>query len=62
LEGFLPKQLSEEEIVAQVKQIVAEVGASSMKDMGKVMGVANTRMAGMAEASKIASAVKAALA
>ena len=40
LESYLPKQLSQEEIEAEVKKIIAEVGATSMKEMGKVMGTA----------------------
>lgn len=56
--AFLPQQLSDEEIQAKVKAVIAELGASSMKDMGKVMGKANTAMAGQADGSRIAAAVK----
>ena len=61
MEEFLPKQMSAEEIQAEVKTIIAEVGATSMKDMGKVMGCASKRLAGKAEGKVIADAVKAAL-
>lgn len=56
--AFLPQQLSDEEIQAKVKAVIAELGASSMKDMGKVMGKANAVMAGQADGSRIAAAVK----
>src|SRR5690606_35655583 len=52
IEQFLPKQLDKSEIEAIVKEIIAETGASSMKDMGKVMGVANQKLAGQAEDRK----------
>jgi len=58
LEDFLPKQLSEEEIKVQVKAIIANLGASSMKDMGKVMGLASKQMAGKAEGATISKIVK----
>jgi uncharacterized protein YqeY len=61
LEEFLPQQLSEEDIKAQVKQIIDEVGASSMKDMGTVMGLASKKMAGQAEGAVISKIVKAEL-
>lgn len=61
LEDFLPKQLSEEEIKVQVKAIIAEVGASGMKNMGKVMGLATKKMAGKAEGATISKLVKAEL-
>ena len=56
--AFLPQQLSDEEIQAKVNAVIAELGASSMKDMGKVMGKANAAMAGQADSSRIAAAVK----
>ncbi len=56
--AFLPQQLSDEEIQAKVQAVIAELGASSMKDMGKVMGKANAAMAGQADGSRIAAAVK----
>lgn len=58
MEKYLPKALSEEEVEAAVKEIIAEVGASSMADMGKVMGVATKKLAGQAEGRVISSTVK----
>ncbi len=58
IEAFLPEQLSEQEVAAVIDQIIAEVGASSMKDMGKVMGMANQKMAGKADGKTIAMLVK----
>ena len=58
IEGFLPKQLSQEEIEAEVKAIIAEVGATSMKDMGKVMGTASKQLAGKADGRLISDIVK----
>lgn len=58
MEAYLPKQLSEAEVEAVVKEVIAEVWASSPKDMGKVMGAARSRLAGQADGSVIASAVK----
>ena len=55
---FLPEALSENEIEAIVKEIVETVGASSMKDMGKVMGMANQKMAGRADGKVISEIVK----
>ncbi|MEX2591838.1 MAG: GatB/YqeY domain-containing protein [Anditalea sp.] len=55
---FLPKQLSEEEIESELKQIIAEVGAEGPKDMGKVMGVATKKLAGKAEGKLISQKVK----
>jgi uncharacterized protein len=62
LEGYLPQRLSAEEIAAEVAKIVAEVGASSAADMGKVMGAAKTRLAGKADMGAVSAAVKQALA
>ena len=58
VERFLPKQLSTEEIEAEVKAIIAETGASSMKDMGRVMGVASKKLAGRADGKAISGIVK----
>lgn len=58
LEEYLPKQLSDAEIEAAVKQIIAQTGASSMKDMGKVMGVATRQMAGKADGKVISALVR----
>ncbi len=62
LESYLPKQLTEEEITAIVKSIIAETGASSMKEMGKVMGIANKQMAGKADGRVVSGIVKVLLA
>lgn len=58
IEEYLPKPLSEEEITAKVKEIIAQTGASTMKDMGKVMGIASKQMAGRAEGGTISAIVK----
>lgn len=61
IQRYLPKQLSREEIEEIVKGIISETGASSPKDMGKVIGVANKTLAGQAEGKVIAEVVKALL-
>ena len=53
IESYLPQQLGEAEIEAQVREIIAATGASSMKDMGKVMGMASKQMAGKADGRAI---------
>lgn len=58
LEEYLPKALSEAEIEAEVRNIIAETGASSMKDMGRVMGAASKQMAGRADGRLISEIVK----
>lgn len=58
MEKYLPKALSEEETEAAVKEIITETGASSMADMGKVMGVATKRLAGQADGKLISSIVR----
>ncbi len=58
LSKYLPAQLTEDEIRKIVKDIIEELGASSMKDMGKVMGVASNRLAGQADGKTLASVVK----
>lgn len=58
---FLPQPLTEEEIKVEVAAIIAETGAASMADMGKVMGIASSRMAGKADGKVIAGIVRAAL-
>ena len=58
IESYLPGQMSEEEIKAEVLKIIASVGASSPADMGKVMGVASKQMAGKAEGKIISALVK----
>ena len=58
LEKYLPKQMTPEELEAELKKIIAEVEATSAKDMGKVMGVASKALAGKAEGRAISEAVK----
>ncbi|NDW10864.1 GatB/YqeY domain-containing protein [Dysgonomonas sp. 520] len=58
LEQYLPKQLTVEELEAKLKEIIAEVGASSPADMGKVMGVATKSLAGLAPGKAISETVK----
>lgn len=58
LEAYLPKQMSEEELTEALKAIIAQVGATSGKDMGKVMGVATKQLAGKAEGRAISAKVK----
>ncbi len=58
LEEYLPKQLTADELTAELKTIITEVGASGPRDMGKVMGVASKRLAGRAEGRAISEAVK----
>ncbi|MDE6058408.1 MAG: GatB/YqeY domain-containing protein, partial [Muribaculaceae bacterium] len=62
LEEYLPKQLTPEELEAELKAIIAETGATSAKEMGKVMGVATKRLAGRADGRTIQGVVKALLA
>lgn len=61
IEPFLPKQLTADELKAEIQKVIAETGATSMKDMGKVIGQANTRLAGRADGRSISEAVKALL-
>lgn len=58
IERYLPKQMSREEIESEVKAIIAEVGATSPKDMGKVMGQASKRFAGKADNRIVSEIVK----
>ena len=58
MEIYLPKQLSAEELEAALKAIIAEVGAAGPSDMGKVMGVATKKLAGLAEGRAISAKVK----
>ena len=62
IEGYLPKQMSPEELEAALKEIIAEVGATSAKDMGKVMGTASKKLAGKADGKAISAVVKSLLA
>ena len=58
IETYLPKQMSAEELEAALKAIIAEVGAEGPKDMGKVMGTAAKKLAGLAEGRAISAKVK----
>lgn len=58
IEEYLPKALNADELEAEVKAIIAETGASSMKDMGKVMGIASKKLAGRADGKAISVLVK----
>jgi len=58
IQKFLPEQISEDELKSIVQEIVNKVGASSMKDMGKVMGMASKQLAGKADGKMIANVVK----
>lgn len=58
LQEFLPRQLTAEELTASVREIIAETGAVSVKEMGKVMGIASKRLAGQAEGKDISAKVR----
>ena len=58
IEQYLPKQLSQEELEAKLKEIIQQVGASSPQEMGKVMGVATKQLAGLADGKVIAATVR----
>ena len=62
LQVYLPARLSAEEVAAEVKAIVAELGAKGPGDMGKVMGAVKAKLAGKADMGEVSAAVKAALA
>ena len=55
---FLPKPLTDEELTAEVKAIIAETGAASVKEMGKVMGVASKRLAGRVDGKELSAKVR----
>ena len=57
-EAYMPKQLSDDELSDKIREIIASLGASSMKDMGKVMGVASKELAGSADGKRISDMVK----
>lgn len=61
-EQYLPKMMNDEELESALKEIIAEVGATSMKEMGKVMGIASKKLAGKAEGKAISEKVRALLA
>ena len=58
IEDYLPKQLSDEELTAELKKIIEQVGATSAKEQGKVMGVASKALAGRADGRAISAKVK----
>ncbi|MEJ5168046.1 MAG: GatB/YqeY domain-containing protein [Arcobacteraceae bacterium] len=58
LEKYLPKQLSDEELEAKIRDIISATGATSIKDMGKIMGVASKDLAGIADGKRINETVK----
>ena len=58
IQRFLPEQMSEEEIAGIIARIISDTGASSMKDMGRVMGLASKELAGKADGKTIATIVK----
>ena len=58
IERFLPAQMSDEELRSELRNIIADMGASSPADMGKVMGAATKKLAGKAEGKAISAAVK----
>lgn len=58
MQEYLPKQMTAEELTEAVKAIIAETGATSMKEMGKVMGIASKSLAGKADGKEIAAKVK----
>lgn len=58
IESYLPKQLDREEVEKIIKEIIAQTGASSIKDMGKVIGMANQKLSGQADGKTIAEVVK----
>jgi uncharacterized protein len=57
-ESYLPEKMSDEALEAAVKTIISETGASGMKDMGRVMGIASKKLAGLADGKDIAAKVK----
>lgn len=58
LQRYLPKQLSEDELAPIITEIIQKTGAASMKDMGKVMGMASSQLAGKADGKSISAIVK----
>ena len=61
IESFLPKQMDDSEALAAIKAVVAEIGATNVKDMGRVMAAVKERFAGKLDMSKASGLVKAAL-
>lgn len=58
IEGYLPKQMTREEVIAYVKKTIASTGASGIKDMGKVMGAVNKELTGKADGKTVSEIVK----
>lgn len=58
LENYLPEQLTQEELEALISKVIADTGASSMKDMGKVMGMVNPQVKGRADGKTVSQIVK----
>jgi len=58
IEPFLPKQLTDGELTAKINELISRVGATSIKDLGKVMGLATKELAGLAEGKLVAAKVK----
>ncbi len=58
IKRYLPKQLTREELRAEIKKVIDETGASSMKDMGQVMGIASKKLAGRADGKTMSGIVK----
>ncbi|MDE6050092.1 MAG: GatB/YqeY domain-containing protein, partial [Paramuribaculum sp.] len=58
IEEYLPKQLTAEELTSELQKIIAQVGATSQKEMGKVMGVASKALAGRADGKAISAKVR----
>ena len=58
LQGYLPQQMTDAEILSEIELIISETGAVTAKDMGKVMGPLKTRLAGRADMTKVSSLVK----
>ncbi|MBO7622631.1 MAG: GatB/YqeY domain-containing protein, partial [Bacteroidales bacterium] len=58
MEKYLPAQLSAEEVKAKIQEIIAQTGASTIEDMGKVMGLANKALAGLSDGRTISTIVK----
>lgn len=58
IESYMPRQLTEEELTAELRNIISEVGAATPQDMGKVMGIASKRLAGRADGRAISTKVK----
>ena len=58
IEQYLPRQLSDDELMQKIKNIITQTGASSIKDMGKIMGIANKELAGKADGKRVSEIVK----